>query len=84
MIQCGVGNFEFEHDSEQSFVSHHNMFILSVLFCVSLVLSCCVCSSQPNPLVLMFTGEGDVPVAVMIEPELTLGELTQVWTLGVG
>ena len=29
-------------------------------------------------------GEGDVPVGVTIEPELTLGELTQVWTLGVG
>ena len=31
-----------------------------------------------------FPGEGDVPVAVTIEPELTLGELTRVWTLRVG
>ena len=29
-------------------------------------------------------GEGDEPDAVTMEPELTLGELTQVWTLGVG
>ena len=29
-------------------------------------------------------GEGELPVAVTIEPELTLGELTQVWMLGVG
>ena len=29
-------------------------------------------------------GERDVPVAVTIEPELTLGELPQEWTLGVG
>ena len=55
---------------------------------------------SPTPLVLIFTGgpddaaaaaqqmpipgEGDVPVAVTIEPKLTLGELKQVWTLGVG
>ena len=48
-----------------------------------------------NSLVLMFTGyaaataqqmpvpgEGDVPVTVTIEPELSLGELTQVWDAG--
>ena len=29
-------------------------------------------------------GERDVPVVVTIELELTLGELTHVWTLGVG
>ena len=29
-------------------------------------------------------GERDVPVTMTIEPELTLGELTQVWTLKVG
>ena len=29
-------------------------------------------------------GEGDAPVGVAIEPELTLGELTHAWTLGVG
>ena len=29
-------------------------------------------------------GEGDVPAAVTIEPVLSLGELTQVWTLGFG
>ena len=29
-------------------------------------------------------GEGDLPVTVTIEPELTLRELTKVWTLGVG
>ena len=29
-------------------------------------------------------GEGDVPVVVTTELELTLGELTHVWTLGVG
>ena len=28
-------------------------------------------------------GEENVPVTVTIRPELTLGELTQVWTLGV-
>ena len=31
-----------------------------------------------------FPGEGDVLVAVTIEPEVTLGELTQVWTLECG
>ena len=52
---------------------------------------------QPNSLVLMFEGdkadtaaaaqqipipgEEDAPVGVAIEPELTLGELTHVWTL---
>ena len=30
---------------------------------------------------MLIPGEGDVPVAVTIEPELTLGELTQVWTM---
>ena len=54
---------------------------------------------EPNSLVLMFTrepantaaaqqmpipGERDAPVGVAIEPELTLGESTHVWTLGVG
>ena len=32
----------------------------------------------------LFSGEGDVPITVTIEPELTLGKLTQVRTLGVG
>ena len=29
-------------------------------------------------------GDGNVPIGVTVEPELSLGELTQVWTLGVG
>ena len=33
---------------------------------------------------MLFPGEGDALVGVATEPELTTGELTHVWTLGVG
>ena len=33
---------------------------------------------------MLIPGEREVPAAVTIEPELSLGELTEVWTLGAG